>query len=214
VKYTSQDEALEFFQEKQKYNPAIFKAIEVLGTNPLSPSLSIKAKNDQDYQSILDYISKSGFKDRLITVNYEENQKVVQKLDALNRTVKIAAVSISIFLVSIAVLINFNTIRLAIYTAKDEIRAMKLVGAPNWFVRGPFLFEGVIYGLTASVLTLIVVSSLVFAFSPKLESALPGLGLGGYYWTHLGWIFLGQTLFGVVIGLISSFVAMNKYLES
>jgi len=76
----------------------------------------------------------------LITVNYEENQKVVQKLDALNRTVKIAAVSISIFLVSIAVLINFNTIRLAIYTAKDEIRAMKLVGAPNWFVQRSFSF--------------------------------------------------------------------------
>ncbi|HPS28362.1 MAG TPA: permease-like cell division protein FtsX, partial [Candidatus Paceibacterota bacterium] len=214
VKYVSQDEALKFFQEKQKYNPAIFKAIEVLGTNPLSPSLSIKAKNDKDYQSILDYISKSGFKDRLITVNYEENQKVVQKLDVLNRAVKITAISVSILLVGIAVLINFNTIRLAIYTAKDEIRAMKLVGAPNWFVRGPFLFEGTIYGITASVLTLIVVSSLVFAFSPKLESALPGLGLGGYYWTHLGWIFLAQTLFGVVIGLASSFVAMNKYLES
>jgi cell division transport system permease protein len=214
VSYISQDEALKFFQEKQKYNPAIFKAIEVLGSNPLSPSLSIKAKNDKDYQSILDYISKSGFKDRLITVNYEENQRVVQKLDSLNKAIQLAAISISVLLVSIAVLINFNTIRLAIYTAKDEIRAMKLVGAPNWFVRGPFLFEGAIYGIVASILTLIVTSGIVFVLSPKLESALPGLGLGGYYWSSLGWIFLIQTVFGVTIGLISSFVAMNKYLES
>lgn len=214
VSYVSQDDALKFFQEKQKYNPAIFKAIEVLGTNPLSPSLSIKAKNDKDYQSILDYISKSGFKDRLITINYEENQRVVQKLDSLNKAIQLAAISISVLLVSIAILINFNTIRLAIYTAKDEIRAMKLVGAPNWFVRGPFLFEGAIYGIVASILTLLVTSAIVFVFSPKLESALPGLGLGGYYWSSLGWIFLLQTLFGIAIGLISSFVAMNKYLES
>lgn len=214
VKYVSQDEALKFFQAKQKYNPAIFKAIEVLGTNPLSPSLSIKAKNNQDYQSILDYISKSGFKDRLITVNYEENQRVVQKLDIVKKTINTAAISFSVLLVGIAVLINFNTIRLAIYTAREEIRAMKLVGAPNWFVRGPFLFEGTIYGIAASVLTLLVTSVLVFAVSPKLEAALPGLGIGGYYWTHLGWIFLAQTLFGIAIGLVSSFVAMNKYLEA
>ncbi len=214
VKYISQDEALKLFQDKQKYNPAIFKAIEVLGTNPLSPSLSIKAQNDKDYQSILDYISQAGFKDRLVTVNYEENQRVVQKLDIVNKTINIVAISISVLLVGIAVLINFNTIRLAIYTAKEEIRAMKLVGAPNWFIRGPFLFEGMIYGLVASVLTTIVISLLVFAVSPKIETSIPGLGLGGYYWAHLVWIFLFQTLFGISIGLASSFVAMKKYLET
>jgi cell division transport system permease protein len=214
VKYISQGEALKLFQDKQKYNPAIFKAIEVLGTNPLSPSLSIKANNDNDYQAILDYIAQAGFKDRLITVNYEENQRVVQKLDVINRTINIAAISISVLLVGIAVLINFNTIRLAIYTAKEEIRAMKLVGAPNWFIRGPFLFEGAIYGTVASVLTLIVISIMVFAISPKIETSIPGLGLGGYYWTHLIWIFLFQTIFGIAIGLTSSFVAMKKYLET
>ena len=214
VKYISQDEALKLFQDKQKYNPAIFKAIEVLGTNPLSPSLSIKAKNDKDYQAILDYIAQSGFKDMLITVNYEENQRVVQKLDIVNRAINTAAISISVLLVGIAILINFNTIRLAIYTAKEEIRAMKLVGAPNWFIRGPFLFEGMIYGLVASVLTTVVTSVLVFVVSPKIETSIPGLWLGGYYWTHLFWIFLFQTLFGIGIGLTSSFVAMKKYLET
>jgi cell division transport system permease protein len=214
VKYISQDDALKLFQDKQKYNPAIFKAIEVLGTNPLSPSLSIKAKTDKDYQSILDYISQAGFKDRLVTVNYEENQRVVQKLDIVNRTINIVAISISVLLVGIAVLINFNTIRLAIYTSKEEIRAMKLVGAPNWFIRGPFLFEGTIYGVVASILTMIVISLLVFAISPKIETSIPGLGLAGYYWAHFIWIFLFQTVFGVGIGLASSFVAMKKYLET
>jgi cell division transport system permease protein len=214
VKYISQDDALKLFQDKQKYNPAIFKAIEVLGTNPLSPSLSIKAKTDKDYQSILDYISQAGFKDRLVTVNYEENQRVVQKLDIVNRIINIVAISISVLLVGIAVLINFNTIRLAIYTSKEEIRAMKLVGAPNWFIRGPFLFEGTIYGVVASILTMIVISLLVFAISPKIETSIPGLGLAGYYWTHFVWILLFQTIFGVGIGLASSFVAMKKYLET
>jgi cell division transport system permease protein len=119
-----------------------------------------------------------------------------------------------VLLVGIAVLINFNTIRLAIYTAKEEIRAMKLVGAPNWFIRGPFLFEGMIYGLVASILTTIVISLLIFAVSPKIETSIPGLGLGGYYWAHLVWIFLFQTLFGIGIGLASSFVAMKNYLET
>ena len=90
---------------------------------------------------------------------------------------------------------------------------MKLVGASNWFVRGPFLLEGAIYGLAASIIAIILLMPLTFWISPKLESFMSEISISGYFWSHFWFIFGIQALFGIVLGIIAGFWAMNKYLK-
>ena len=119
--YVSKDEALKAFEEKSKYNPTIQKALDELGENPLAASLNIKAKKTEDYNTIIESVKNSSFKDKLITVDLAENQKVVSRVDALARAVKIGSLfSISI-LAFLSFIIGFNTIRMAIYSLKEEI---------------------------------------------------------------------------------------------
>ena len=81
----------------------------------------------------------------------------------------------------IAVLVSFNTIRMAIFTMREEIGIMRLVGAARWFIRGPFLVSGVLYGASAALLTLLIFFPLVWLISPRLILLMPSFDLFQYF---------------------------------
>lgn len=213
IDYVSKEEALKNFKERSQYNPTIQKALDVLGENPLAPSLNIKAKNTKDYSAIIDSIKNSSFSDKLITVDLAENQKIVAKVDSLARVIKIVSIFTIIFLAGLSFIISFNTIRMAIYSLKEEIEIMKLVGASNWFIRGPFLIEGALQGIFASLIATVISSGVVLIFGPRIENFMPGSGLSLYFWSHFFLILLFQTTFGILLGVVSSFFALNHYLN-
>jgi cell division transport system permease protein len=213
INYVSRAEALKAFEERSKYNPTIQKALDELGENPLAASLNIKAKKTEDYNTIIESVKNSVFKDKLITVDLAENQKVVARVDALARAVKIGSLFAISVLACLSFIIGFNTIRMAIYSLKEEIEIMKLVGASNWFVRGPFLLEGALQGFIASISATIIFSLLLLVFGGKIENFVPGIGLSAYFWSHFWFIFFLQTAFGIFLGIISSFWALNHYLK-
>jgi len=213
INYVSKEEALKAFEERSKYNPTIQKALDELGENPLAASLNIKAKKTEDYNTIIESVNNSSFKDKLITVDLAENQKVVSRVDALARAVKIGSLFAISILACLSFIIGFNTIRMAIYSLKEEIEIMKLVGASNWFVRGPFLLEGALQGFIASISTTVIFSLLLLVFGGRIENFVPGIGLSVYFWSHFWFIFFLQTAFGIFLGIISSFWALNHYLE-
>ncbi|MDD2677891.1 MAG: permease-like cell division protein FtsX [Candidatus Paceibacterota bacterium] len=213
IEYVSQEAALKNFQEKSQKNPTIQKALEGLGENPLSAHLNIKAKNPSDYQKIIEYANNSPFKDKLITVDLSENQKVIEKINLLAQGIKLGSVLLIFVLTALSVIITFNTIRMAIYSLKEEIEIMKLVGASSWFIRGPFIMEGIIQGLIASLAATLVFMPLIFWLDPKIEYMVSGLGIGLYFWSHFWYIFLYQTVFSLITAAISSFLAINKYLK-
>jgi len=213
IEYVSQEAALKNFQKKSQKNPTIQKALEGLGENPLSAHLNIKAKNPSDYQKIIEYANNSPFKDKLITVDLSENQKVIEKINLLAQGIKLGSVLLIFVLTALSVIITFNTIRMAIYSLKEEIEIMKLVGASSWFIRGPFIMEGIIQGLIASLAATLVFMPLIFWLDPKIEYMVSGLGIGLYFWSHFWYIFLYQTVFSLITAAISSFLAINKYLK-
>jgi len=118
-----------------------------------------------------------------------------------------------VLLVIAAILVAFNTIKLAIYNSREEIKIQRLVGASNWFIRGPFLIQGTIAGIFAALIGLAVFSLVCWLLSPKIEFFFPGLNLFGIFTNNLGLIFLIQLATGLGLGIISSTIAIRKYLR-
>ncbi len=213
IDYISKEEALKRFQNIAESNPIVKKALGEIGENPLVASLNIKARDTKDYQKIVDYINHSPFKTKLITIDLAENKRVIERIDALARGIRWGSLLTVIVLGFLSIVISFNTIRMAIYSLREEIEIMKLVGASNGFIRAPFLVEGMIEGVVASVIALILLIPLVFWLGPKVEVFLTAVDLKQFLWDNLLRIFLYQVLFAITLGVISSLWAINKYLR-
>ena len=213
VEYVSKEMALAKFEEDHKNNPQIIKSLEELGGNPLEASLNVKAKYIENYDAIVSFLESSRFSNTIDTVNYRQNQKVIEKLSSiLSATRRFGFVGIMV-LVLIAILVTFNTIRITIYSTREEIGIMRLVGASNWYIRGPFIVEGIAYGLVAAVVTLILFYPLILFVSPKISAFINGLNLADYFSANVLGIFLMQSVIGVGLGVISSLIAMRRYLK-
>jgi len=213
VDYVSKDEALKEFQQQISSNEALKKALEELGENPLSAALNIKAKNPQSYNTIVDKINASALKDKLLTIDLAENQKILEQMNKLLTGIQLVSLVCMVVLVLISFIIALNTIRMAIYSLKEEIEIMKLVGASPWFIRGPFLLEGALEGIFASIIAILLMIPIIIWFVPKIEIFFGNFQLTEFFWSHFIQIFLYQTLFGVFLGVSASFSAINKYLK-
>ncbi len=212
VSYMSRDEALAEFRERHKDNVLIVGALEELGENPLEASLNIKAKNPSQYASISDFLVRRNYP-IVDKVNYFENQEVIERLSAILVSVRGVSATVTIFLAFVAVLVAFNTLRLAIYTAREEIGIMRLVGAAAWFIRGPFVVSGVLYGVSAGIFTMAFFFPLTRLVAPKLAFLVPQFDLFKYFVGNIGefsaLIFGG----GATLGALSSVIAIRKYLK-
>ena len=117
----------------------------------------------------------------------------------------------------VAFLVAFNTVRLAIYSSKEEITVMKLVGATNWFVRGPFIVETMLYGLISATVSVVLLNGLFAAASSTLQASSLGLLDINYsyqYFSNHFWLFLTvQIGIGILIGAVSSLIATRRYLK-
>lgn len=213
VEYVSRDMALVSFRETHEENPLITQSLDELGDNPLEASLNIKARVISEYESIAAFLEGRRFSNIIDTVNYQENRRVIEKLSSIIGVARRSGVILSVALIIIAVLVTFNTIRLTIYSLREEISVMRLVGSSNWYIRGPFLVEGVLYGLTASVIALILFLPAVNFASTKLVGFLPGIDIGEYFFSNILEIFAIQTLIGIGLGVVSSMIAMRRYLK-
>ncbi len=213
VEYVSRELALAKFEEGHKNNPLIIKSLEELGENPLEASLNIKAKLIDNYEAIASFLESPRFAALVDTVNYRQNQQVIEKLSSILSTIRKSGLVAILVLGLVAVLVTFNTIRLTIYSMREEIGVMRLVGASNWYIRGPFIVEGVLHGLLASVVTMIIFYPLVLFVSPKISAFLSGIDIAAYFKQNFWQIFLLQTLVGIFLGVISSLIAMRRYLK-
>jgi cell division transport system permease protein len=214
VDYISQDEALKSFQDKHKDSPVLLQSIQELDQNPLEASLNIKANFADQYQAIANYLSQDRFQGVIDKINYGQNQDIITRLTRITGNIQNGGLIVSFFLGLLAILVSFNTIRLTMYNWRDEISVMRLVGASNWFIRGPFLVEGVLYGLVACVATLILLFPILFFISPKITNFLPGVDLFYFYQVNF-WQFLLLLLgIGVVLGSVSSLIAIRRYLRA
>jgi cell division transport system permease protein len=215
VDYTSKDKALEKFKKDMAQSPEI---IDQLETNPLPASLDVTLK---DPRTVEDMVAKIKKNDLFLKVadrpdNPEESlkygQQIVNKLFAFTRIVRIIEVVFVLMLAIVSLIFINNTIRLAIYARRKEIGIMRLVGASNWFIRTPFILEGVIQALIGAILAILCLVSLQAAILPRLKEALPFLAVS-LTGAATAQIAVSLVLAGTLIGMAGSWLAMTRYLK-
>ena len=214
----SRQEALAAFQERHKNDQLTIQALDELGTNPLGASLEIKAKDPSQYEGIAKYLtaqqSGGGSSGSAIDkINFYQNKTAIDRLSNIINTSRRIGFAIALFFGFASVLIAFNTIRLAIYTSRDEIGVMNLVGASHWYVRGPFMISGVLYGIVSGIIVLVALYPLTAWLGPGSEKFLSSFNLFTYYTQSFQSLFFIVMLSGTALGALSSFLAVRRYLK-
>ena len=213
VEYISSADALADFKEKHKNDPTITQALTELASNPLLASLNVKAKDPNDYPAIAQYLENQGFSPIVEKVTYSQNKNAIDRLNKLIDTLNRMGLAITIFIAFAASLVAFNTIRLAIYSNRDEIGIMRLVGASNTFIKGPYIVDGVLYGFFGSLVTVLLTAPLMNIVAPVVARLIPEMDLQAYFYANLPSLFGYLVLFGAALGVLSSWVAIRRYLK-
>lgn len=214
IEYVSKDQALATFNEKHKDNPVLAKALQEVGDNPLPASLNIITNGDPvQYASISNILQTSDFSELIYKVDFSQKKDTIEKVYSITSNVNTFGLILGIILIIIAISVVFNTIKLVTENSKEEIITMRTVGASDWFIRGPFAIQGIIYGLIAFSICFILSGIFAFLLSSKIEIILPGFNMFYYFLTNW-WIFvLIQLGFGIGVGAISALVVLRKHLE-
>ena len=213
IKYISQEAALEDFNERHKENPVLMASLAEVGHNPFLASLNIMAFEPGQYETIANFLETSDFATLVEKVDYYERRPVIERIFSITSAANRTFIFLSIILAIVAILVTFNTTRLAIYNAREEIKIQRLVGAGSWFIRGPFLIQGILAGILAALASLVLVSLSTWFLSPKIEVFFPGLNIFQFFSVNLWQIILIQFATGILLGIISSFLAIRKYLR-
>ena len=218
VTYTSADDALAAFRERHATDEITLQAIDELGTNPLDPSLQIEAKDPSQYESIVNFLEatpalSAGGASIIDRINYQQNKQVIDRLSLAIRATREIGLAIVLVFALASVLIAFATIRLAIYSSRDEIAVMRLVGASNAYIQGPFIVAGVITGVIAALIVLALFWPATWYLGSKSSAWLGGFNLATYYASHFVFLFLILMGSGIVLGALASMLAARKYLK-
>ncbi len=216
VTYTTREGALEEFRARHQDDQDIVGALDELGENPFGASLAVKASDSSKFEGIFRFLKTK--EDGTLTapliesINYERNKAVIDQLSSVTSYVERFGLIVTLVFALASILITFNTIRLAIYTAREEIAVMRLVGANNWYIRGPFMVEGTLYGAAAGLVSLILFFPLAYALKGA-SLATFNADIFSYYVSHFPLFFVVLILTGALLGVVSSFLAVRKYLS-
>ncbi len=218
VTYTSATDALIAFRIRHANDQLTLQALEQLGGNPLDASLKVRAKDPSQYEGIVSFLEASpaltaGGTSIIDRINYAQNKDVIDRLSfAIQATREIGFAVVLLFAIA-SILIAFATIRLAIYTAKDEIGVMRLVGASNAYIRGPFIVAGVITGVLAAFFVLLILWPATWYAGAKTAGWFGGFNLATYYGSNFFLIFGIVMASGIVLGSVASLLAIRRYLK-
>ena len=214
VEYVSRESALDQFLAESVNNPTIAQAVKEIGENPLFASLVIKAVTPEDYPLIVNEIQKSTFQNDISRINYEKNKKIFDRLNYIGQMTKKTGILLGTLFVFISILITFNTIRITIYSHRQEFEIMRLVGASNIYVRMPFVFEGALYGLASSVITMLFLYIVAYYIAPYTTGAMAMGDFMNLYLNYFWYLLGGLILFGISLGVVSSAIAIRRYLKA
>ncbi len=214
VEYISKEQALINFKESHEDNKYINESLEELGENPLFAVLNVKATSLAQYKPIDEYIKgNENYDDIIEKVNFKENEKAINNFSVILKTVKDSIFGLAILFIIMSILVAFNTIRLAMYTHRVEIEIMRLVGASNWYIKMPFVVEGAILGILGCAITIVFIFPIVIYISPKMTQFLPGFELYAHFLNNIFSFTILLLAIGIGLGVISSLIAIRRYLK-
>ena len=216
ISYTSAEDNLKNFHKLHTDDYSTLQALDEIKVNPLLAYFNVRAKEISQYESIANFLDSNnplvlGSDSVVYKINYNQNKKVIDKLNTIISGAQKLSFVLTLVLIVICLINTLNTIRLIILISKEEIGVMRLVGASKLQIRGPFMIEGAIYGIIATILTLIIFWPATAWLGRNMTNFL-GLNIYDYYVSNLFQIFIIVLLSGVLLGMISSYIAVRRYL--
>lgn len=217
VTLVTRAERLELLQQTQGQSELVNAALEALGENPLGAGLVVTANSLESYNAIARYLQNDRFESIIEDTGNEftTNQTVINRLSLIVGRIQGATLWLTILFGIIAILMVFNTMRVTIYSHREEIGIMKLVGADDAFVRGPFVVTSIVYGLIASALTMLILFPVLSIINPSVTRFFGeyDINLVGYMSGHF-WQILGiEIAIGTGLSIVSSVFAIGRYLR-
>lgn len=220
VQYVSRESALESFLQRHKGDALILRSIETVEDNPFSASMDINAKDPSKFESITSLVEQSAYASLIDfdslgrpKITFRQNQEAITRLSSVLGTVRAVGFSVSGILAIIALLVAYNTVKIAIHNSKDEIAVMQLVGASPSFIRGPFLVEGLMHGLMSGIFTILILYPLLWWAGEKTAGAFGGLNVYAYFVSNILQIALIIFACSILLGVLSAQFATRRYLK-
>jgi cell division transport system permease protein len=225
VEYHTEEENLAKLKEGPTYKSgeSLKKAIIDSGGNPLGASIEVRSDDPNKYSEIAQRIESSEYADLVDTVNYGKFSSVIDDVGQGITSSQQTAFLTGGILSFIAILITFNSIKITMYSHRQEIEIMRLVGASNGYIQMPYIWEGFFYGFLAVVIgfPLSIGYLHLVASGASADSVISFLSetgffkdfLNTYFLPNLALIIAGELLFGIFLGVISSLIAVRKYLR-
>jgi cell division transport system permease protein len=214
VTFTSADDALAQFRQNHTSDTLTLQALDQLGGNPLGASLAVRAKDPSQYAAIVTFLQNDSAASSIIDrINYAQNKVIIDRLTNAIKATQEAGLAIALLFAIASIVIALATVRLAIYSARDEIAVMRLVGASNTYIRGPFIVAGIISGLISGLIALAFFFPIAWYAGRSFTEWLGGFNLFTYYVSNFPYIFLVIIGSGFGLGAIASFLAVRRYLR-
>ena len=212
VVYISRQNALEDFRKKYENNQEVLAALKELGRNPLSPSLTIIPKNF-DESSLL--INELRVLDNPIieSRDFSDNTVILNKINSITKRVNEVGLFIIAIFILTSLLVVYNSIRVAIYTHRQEIEIMRLVGASNAFIYMPYLVSALVYSLVSILIVIAVFYPLLSLLQPYLEVFFTGYSVNilSYFVDNFLAVFGVQFLIILLVNCLASLFAVRRY---
>jgi len=220
ITYLSREEVLAQFRERHQNDQLSLQSLDELGENPFGGVLNVEAKEISQYESISAYLKNqealgAGQPQYIDKISYYDanHRAALDRLSNITESSKVIGFVIILIFVATTVAISFNTLRLAIYSSREEIAVMRLVGAGAGYIRLPFMVEGILYGLIAGVVTLLLFYPLTWWLGQSTVNFFGGIHVFNYYLSHFAYFFLLIVGSGVILGAVASFLAVRRYLK-
>lgn len=214
IVYFDSNEVLNDFKSSHQERDYVIDALDEIVQNPFGPTLVVKTREPNDYQKVIEAVSIPEYADVIEAKTFGDTQEYIRRIDVITQQVEGFVLMLTGLFAVIAFFVIFNTVRVAIYTQREEIGIKKLVGATNWFVRGPYIVESIVFSAVAVAITLTAVYMAVQVIDPYVAVMLETEGLlTAFYDQNMMQQVLMQ--FGVVLALTitTSGLAMRRYLR-
>lgn len=212
INYISQQSALEVFREKYKNNQSVLNALKELGRNPLSPSLTIIPNNFEGSELLINEL-KMIDSPIIESRDFSDNTVILGKINNITKQVNEVGLFIIIIFILTSLLVVYNSIRVAIYTHRQEIEIMRLVGASNFFIYMPYVVSAFVYTLVSVLIVISVFYPFLSLLQPYLEVFFMGYSVNilTYFVDNFALIFGVQFVVVLAINILATLFAVRKY---
>lgn len=205
IKFTTREEAMENFKKRLGDQQFLLDALD--DTNPLPDSFSLTVTSPQQVKTIADTVVAL---DSVESASY--SQDIINHLFNLTHLIRLIGVALIILLTGAAIFIISNTIRLTVFARRKEIAIMKYVGATDWFIRWPFLLEGICLGFIGGGLATIFLYIVYNQVTQEIYEAMAFFPLIPQH-PFINYISLAILIAGIIIGALGSTISLKRFLK-